>query len=501
MKQYFLFVEPTLTKEMSSIENSVLKRYKLFQQFLNITPIYLSLDFNLNVKSDVAYLKSKNKITDNFNYVNLFEFWLQTKNKRQSPKQEILKNEEITLLNENLQKSVVKIYHKQTGFLSAVKFYDDKGCCYKINQHDRFGCLAISTLLDEKNKVKKSVNYYRQDGTVAAYLSYRRKNGKNTLFHAVTFDKNGEFERSFATEEKFIFYLLENYLSHFSADNQLNIFIDKHHYFAKFMKDSKNIKAKWKEFHIFHGIHQYDPYAEKSEGRANFLRDGLYKELDGIIFLTPEQADDFKIAYSDYGNVFCIPHSIELSESKVEYNRRIPHRVIAVMRLSEEKRIDRMIRIFAKVVEEIPTAQLDIYGDGIERTALANLIVQLQLQKNVHLRGFTHNVQAEFETAQCSLLTSFCEAQPLVILESFTYGCPVISFDLKYGPKLMINNGKNGYLVPMDNDEQMVERIVYLLQHSEVAELLSKFTYESAKRFNPEYIAPLWKGLVDKINM
>ncbi|MEX1027520.1 MAG: glycosyltransferase, partial [Candidatus Paceibacterota bacterium] len=51
----------------------------------------------------------------------------------------------------------------------------------------------------------------------------------------------------------------------------------------------------------------------------------------------------------------------------------------------------------------------------------------------------------------------------LVVLESLCHGCPVVAFEVNYGPADMIEDGENGALVPFDNEDLLAQRIIEIL--------------------------------------
>lgn len=82
---------------------------------------------------------------------------------------------------------------------------------------------------------------------------------------------------------------------------------------------------------------------------------------------------------------------------------------------------------------------------------LKDLINEYALNDYVEINDYTSNPLAEFKASRASLLTSDFEGFGLTIMESIAVGCPVISYDVKYGPREIIENGQNGYLVEPNN--------------------------------------------------
>ena len=73
------------------------------------------------------------------------------------------------------------------------------------------------------------------------------------------------------------------------------------------------------------------------------------------------------------------------------------------------------------------------------------------------INEFTNNPLLEFQKSKASLLTSSFEGFGLSVMESINVGCPVISYDVRYGPSEIIDHGKNGYLVEQDNISELTK--------------------------------------------
>jgi poly(glycerol-phosphate) alpha-glucosyltransferase len=104
-----------------------------------------------------------------------------------------------------------------------------------------------------------------------------------------------------------------------------------------------------------------------------------------------------------------------------------PLRAIMITRLVSVKRVDHAILAWQKVVQSLPDAKLDIYGDGPEKDQLQGLIGSLGLEDSVTLHGYLENAREQARTAICHILTSSYEGQSLAIAEAMALGCPSIS--------------------------------------------------------------------------
>lgn len=179
---------------------------------------------------------------------------------------------------------------------------------------------------------------------------------------------------------------------------------------------------------------------------------------------------------------------------------RDPDLVVMLARLDQQKSIDDAIRAFQHVVRKAPTARLEIYGRGPEEKALAALIRQLGLEKSVKLKGYTTDAAGVYERASACLLTSRYEGFGLVVLEAIARGCPVVSYDLNYGPSDIIEEGVTGFLVPQGNTTALAERTTRLLTDPALRERLTAACRTSALRFSPDAYLARWSDLFGRLD-
>ena len=90
----------------------------------------------------------------------------------------------------------------------------------------------------------------------------------------------------------------------------------------------------------------------------------------------------------------------------------------------------------------MPGATLDIYGEGAEHLALQALIDERGLDAHIALRGRTDDPGRVLDEASVFLSTSAFEGQGLAIAEALAHGCPVIAYDVRYGPREILAAGR-----------------------------------------------------------
>ena len=114
-----------------------------------------------------------------------------------------------------------------------------------------------------------------------------------------------------------------------------------------------------------HNLHLRPPRRWDSE------MDPMYKRvldriggMDAMVTLTERQRDDIAARRGRTSNMFVVPNPVAMPAPPVERAPRDPRRVTVVARLEEQKRLTHAVAAFQQVVEALPDARLDIYGDG-----------------------------------------------------------------------------------------------------------------------------------------
>jgi len=140
----------------------------------------------------------------------------------------------------------------------------------------------------------------------------------------------------------------------------------------------------------------------------------------------------------------------------------------SVARLEAEKGIPYLLRAFQKLVQVIPQARLIIVGDGSQRRPLEWLCRQLEIEKSVQWVGFQQSA-SWMHTFDCFVLPSVQrESFGLVLAEALASGCPVIASNLGGIPEVIVPN-RTGILVEPADSEMLMEAILYVYQHPDVA--------------------------------
>jgi glycosyltransferase involved in cell wall biosynthesis len=151
--------------------------------------------------------------------------------------------------------------------------------------------------------------------------------------------------------------------------------------------------------------------------------------------------------------------------------------VLFVGRLDQEKRVDELIRAFAKVAPDVP-GRLDVVGDGERRGAWEALAGELGVAGRVRFRGFLSDDEllAAYASADVFCMPGVAELQSIVTMEAMAARLPVIAADAMALPHL-VRPGTNGELFQPGNIDELAGHLRTLL-----ADATLRDRYGSASR-------------------
>lgn len=220
---------------------------------------------------------------------------------------------------------------------------------------------------------------------------------------------------------------------------------------------------------------------------------------DALVFLTASQRRDYVARFGDASNLPVVANPVRQPSPDVPAPQRDPRRGVIVGRLATSKNLPAAIEAFRLARESLPNLTLDIYGEGDQRPHLERLIATAGLTQAVQLRGHVTGAATEFASAGFSLITSRFEGFAMSALESLSHGCPVIAFDLRYGPPDLLGADEAGFVVPVNDIRAMADRIVAVCTDRELAERMSRRGRERAQDYSPEAITSQWSELISRL--
>lgn len=191
-----------------------------------------------------------------------------------------------------------------------------------------------------------------------------------------------------------------------------------------------------------------------------------YITADHIILQASDQACYFSRNIQRKCTV--IPNPISNKYNSV-YKKEIDSEivnVIAVGRIDPQKNYEMMIEGFSRVINEQPKTRLRIFGDGEENyiNKLKRLVIEKDANNNIFFMGRSNQIEKEYLKSDLYLMTSDYEGLPNALMEAMACRLICISTDCKTGPKDLIKNGVNGFLIETGNTDELEESIRKVLK-------------------------------------
>ena len=243
--------------------------------------------------------------------------------------------------------------------------------------------------------------------------------------------------------------------------------------FYRWREKARNVKER-----IFRWLSQQYEYRWKIKG------------YDYIVVLTEE---DKERNWKGWKNVLVMPNPItSVCEEKSTCENKT---AIATGRMAEQKDFASLIRIWGRVAEKHPDWRLEIWGKGDLEAALRQQIKESGLEGKVCLMGYTAEPLKKMSQASMYLLTSQYEGLPLVLIEAMSVGLPLVSYICPTGPRDIIEDGQNGYLVAMGDEKTFVERVCQLIEDEPLRKQMGQAGLRESEKYRIEDIAQRWMQL------
>lgn len=296
------------------------------------------------------------------------------------------------------------------------------------------------------------------------------------------------------------FYIFKKRLSKLIYELHPDIFISTMRRELNFINDLDDGSVKIGEFHVTRYA-----YGSEAINSNNFLWKYLKKhwankfvfnmsKLKKVVLLTHEEAG----FWPELQNIVIIPNPI-VNYHAGSKSTCLSKKVIAVGRYADQKGFDMLIPAWKLVIEKHPDWILQIFGNGGLRQSLHEQIDGLGLQSNCFLPMPVSNIHDKYSESSIFVLSSRYEGFGMVITEAMSCGLPVVSFSCACGPKDIISDGKDGFLVEPENIEQLAEKITFLIENEDRRVAMGQCAFEKSKTYMMENISKDWLRLFDSL--
>lgn len=212
----------------------------------------------------------------------------------------------------------------------------------------------------------------------------------------------------------------------------------------------------------------------------------MVKKYDKFIVLTEEDKPDWGILK----NIEVIPNANTFEpEESAPLDNKI---VLAAGRYGYQKNFEDLIKAWAIVHKTYPDWILNIRGQGLEN--LQSMIDSLSLETSVSLKH-SNNMLEECLNASMFVLSSRYEGLGMVLLEAQACGVPLVSYACKCGPRDIITEGENGFLVETGNVQGLADKMMLLMEDEDLRKRMGKLAKSHTSDFSEEKIMKKWMNL------
>ncbi|MCE5090620.1 glycosyltransferase [Staphylococcus devriesei] len=442
---------------------ALLYRIKFLEEKLNEPSTILTTNYNANYKNVYKIFRRKGFITDNLKLDNMYD-WLANYKLLEEPTtpsfvDKVAIKSKIKVLGLKAERHGDDVsYYKAKTRVMFTKYYKDSDVIKyedtiiketsnisKRKEYTLNGKLHKITYYDEKTTFKFKEEYYDRKGKM--YLNKSFNNNEDNKLIEINYFKKKNKIINFKNEKALFTY----YYNQVLKDGSI-VFNDARLLDRSLIECKNNIKR----ILVFHSNHFITDKIRKSYQLALEKNEAI----DKYIVLTDYQKNDIQSQFAiNDDKIDVIPHFLDIVKAKTREN--VQDQFCFIGRIAKEKQIDHIIRAFDIYLKKGYTSKLLIYGNDKDGSLkkLKKLVAKLNIKDNVKFKGHTDQPEKVFDTVKASLLTSQYEGFALTVMESINTGCPVVSYNMRYGPSELITNGENGILVEKDNIESFANGI------------------------------------------
>jgi glycosyltransferase involved in cell wall biosynthesis len=212
----------------------------------------------------------------------------------------------------------------------------------------------------------------------------------------------------------------------------------------------------------------------------------FYKKIPFLTISQSTKDDLFKMGIAPE-NIKIITPGLFLNPADYVFDKEKQLTLLFISRLVKMKGIEISLRLFSRILDQIPDAKLWVVGKGNKKYVeeLKKYAKKLKIDKQVIFRGFVNEPEKTIlmQKAHFLIHTSIKEGFGLTVLEANSQGTPAMVFN-SYGLKDIVQDGINGYRTTKGYTKEMTEKIISTYRDEVNYLKLAKSSIAYSKKFN-----------------
>lgn len=485
------FLTSFLNQPLSAIEIAMIQRLRLFEA-LNVPAKIVTSDYFWHDTNQLAELGVSDRV------VNLYAYYqnLDRYEGQRATKTSVLTGAlglEVRGDTAYYQELPLITAHEENGQLTYVDYLDQFGF---TNRRDFYqaGVLSYTEFFDDYAKLQVK-QYYNALGAPVIVNYYHNDENQQPVLSMVTLRDGNTIQR---------FDNLAAFRAHFLdelTETGDELYCDREDYWGKAID---LMRTHPKRHLVIHAAFTTNAQrnGEVFEGIGDTIRTG---KIDDVIVSTQTEASDLRARFpttpAHVVPVSYIPDR-RFSEGS-DFSRRIPYTVVAVARVTPIKQLSDTIMAIVNAHQQFPQLRLQIYGyedatdNYAEAKKLRAMVAQVHASDYVQFMGYRTDLSDVYRTADLLMLTSYSEGFSLAILEALSYGCPVISYDVNYGPRDMVQPGVNGELVAAHDQAGLLNAVKKVFSNRWLLQQYSAQAPRTVQGFSATAVMRQWQQILN----
>lgn len=215
-------------------------------------------------------------------------------------------------------------------------------------------------------------------------------------------------------------------------------------------------------------------------------------QFDRFVVLTNSNIEEWK-----GNNVIAIPNPVSFENNST--NSLQNKRIIAVGSHSYNKGYDLLLESWKLIEAKYPDWELNIYGKFDSEQTFIKQKEELSLKK-VFFYPPVKDIREKYLESSIMVLPSRSEGFGMVLVEAMVCGIPCVSYDCPSGPRDIITNGEDGFLVKMGDIQSFSDKMQRLIEDDKLRKEMGGVALESVKRFSVPAALERWNSLFKELN-